>query len=385
MTEAGKKIPSGEHLGWYKAWPDQPDSLARCSFWAQAVACRVHAVLDDCGGVSVSKSDAIGSLARLLGVSPNERKMFHSKVRELADEGYISIAEDRLWVPSWAWQQRDKNGNVVDMFAKHATKLAMQKPSQGTPKVDVRYPQGIDKVDVRCDQGIDKVSVRSSDVLSNSLKSLESTSPNQPIQPIKLTQPTNLLSSPESASDVREVFDYWVLKTKRDRSRTKLDSRRERLLRNAVESYGVEACKVCIDGYTSSPHHLGDNSEQKVYDAIDLMFRNADKFDAGIGYAKTYAKTKNHEYHGGENLQIARLLLIWANEDLRQAGDIKYEYTGRFNVTSNVFSSSVMKILNEVSGLQHDGKSFSESIDFVVKKLSVWIEKLEKKAAEAVN
>ena len=89
-----------------------------------------------------------------------------------------------------------------------------------------------------------------------------------------------------SVSDeaVTVVFDYWKEKVGVTR-RAILDDKRRLRIGWAIHDYGVEACKQAIDGITKSGWHMGDNPQQKKYNDVELIFRNAANVEKFISMA----------------------------------------------------------------------------------------------------
>ena len=76
-------------------------------------------------------------------------------------------------------------------------------------------------------------------------------------------------------SDVDEVYHYWVAVMRPGRKRApKLDDTRSRKVRAAIADYGVETCKLAIDGCAASDFHMGRNRANKRYDDLELIFRD---------------------------------------------------------------------------------------------------------------
>jgi hypothetical protein len=87
----------------------------------------------------------------------------------------------------------------------------------------------------------------------------------------------------KSISDeaVKIVWDYWV-KTMGASKLAVLDHDRKVKIAASIHDYGIEASCLAIDGCASSPFHMGDNPQQKKYNGIDLIFRDADKIEGFI-------------------------------------------------------------------------------------------------------
>lgn len=82
--------------------------------------------------------------------------------------------------------------------------------------------------------------------------------------------------------DVQTVFEHW--KQMHNHGRAKLDTKRAKIIKAALKSYSVADLCMSITGYLSSPHHMGQNASQTVYDDIGLFLRDAAHIDAGIAF-----------------------------------------------------------------------------------------------------
>lgn len=80
---------------------------------------------------------------------------------------------------------------------------------------------------------------------------------------------------------VKIVWDYWV-KTMGASKLAVLDHDRKVKIAASIHDYGIKASCLAIDGCASSPFHMGDNPQQKKYNGIDLIFRDADKIEGFI-------------------------------------------------------------------------------------------------------
>lgn len=84
-------------------------------------------------------------------------------------------------------------------------------------------------------------------------------------------------------TDVDRVFDHW--RETHNHPQSKLDPKRQKVIRLALQAYSAEQLCRCIEGYKLSPHHMGKNERQTVYDDIELFLRDAKHIDAGLKFA----------------------------------------------------------------------------------------------------
>lgn len=97
-------------------------------------------------------------------------------------------------------------------------------------------------------------------------------------------------TSPSAPDSVQEIFSCWQ-KTM-SQPKTKLDPARITKIKNALKlGYSVRQLKQAIEGCGRDDWHMGKNAQNKKYNSIGLIFRNADKID---GFLDMYDKI-----HGG--------------------------------------------------------------------------------------
>jgi hypothetical protein len=90
--------------------------------------------------------------------------------------------------------------------------------------------------------------------------------------------------------DVSRVFDHW--KQVHGHPQSNLDEKRSKVIRLALASYSPDQLCQSISGYKLSPHHMGKNERNTVYDDIELFLRDAKHIDAGIKFAKQGVQEK---------------------------------------------------------------------------------------------
>lgn len=85
------------------------------------------------------------------------------------------------------------------------------------------------------------------------------------------------------SNDIREIFDYWLQVMRKDSS-TKLIKKRENAVKARLrEGYTVDQIKKAILGCSLSPFNMGQNSNGKPYNDLELICRDGVKLD---GYAE---------------------------------------------------------------------------------------------------
>lgn len=87
----------------------------------------------------------------------------------------------------------------------------------------------------------------------------------------------------EIKTNVDLVFDHWRVAMSSPRS--KLDGKRQRLIKSALKNYNVDDLKSAIDGCRASPWHMGDNDRREKYNGLDLILRNSEKIEGFMAKA----------------------------------------------------------------------------------------------------
>lgn len=85
-----------------------------------------------------------------------------------------------------------------------------------------------------------------------------------------------------TAETVTKVFDHW--RDVHNHPHAKLDDKRRRTIRKALENYTEADLCQAIAGYRNSPHHMGDNDRATVFDDIELILRDSAHIDAGLKF-----------------------------------------------------------------------------------------------------
>lgn len=91
---------------------------------------------------------------------------------------------------------------------------------------------------------------------------------------------------------VERVWDHWLRITGK---RQRLDSKRERFIRNALALVGEEATMLALTGLSRSPHHLGQNEQRKSYMEIRYALKGLgdesddERIEKAITWAAQYA------------------------------------------------------------------------------------------------
>lgn len=100
---------------------------------------------------------------------------------------------------------------------------------------------------------------------------------------------TGMSNSGEFDTSIKTVFWHWQEIWGKQRS--KLDAKRLRLIRSALDNYSEADLCQAISGYKNSPHHTGQNERATIYDDIGLFLRDSAHIDAGLNFYKNPPRT----------------------------------------------------------------------------------------------
>ena len=95
------------------------------------------------------------------------------------------------------------------------------------------------------------------------------------------TSPACVSDSIQIAS--KQLFEYW--QTVMNHPRAVLDSKRQRLITQALKNYSLEELQQAIDGCKNTAYNMGKNDSGQVYDDVSLIFRNAGQIERFINNA----------------------------------------------------------------------------------------------------
>jgi hypothetical protein len=87
-----------------------------------------------------------------------------------------------------------------------------------------------------------------------------------------------------AVTPAEQVFTHW--QRVMNHPRAKLGDKIRKLIneRMSKDKFSLQDLLDAVDGCKKSPHHMGKNETGAVYDSLELIFRNADKVNAFIGF-----------------------------------------------------------------------------------------------------
>ncbi|HAU0282335.1 TPA: hypothetical protein JBF45_15450 [Legionella pneumophila] len=90
-----------------------------------------------------------------------------------------------------------------------------------------------------------------------------------------------------SSISVQEIFQHWQITMSKPKA--KLDKKRQHIIKTALKlGYTPTELKQAIDGCAKTPHNMGKNDRNQIYNAISLIFRDADHIERFINNAKEH-------------------------------------------------------------------------------------------------
>lgn len=104
--------------------------------------------------------------------------------------------------------------------------------------------------------------------------------------PSALTKEQRRKAELTSSRDVEEVYQFWCLMMRPDRTRVPvLDEKRRLKVAAAIADYGVDECMRAVLGCLASDFHQGRNKQKKRYDDLELIFRDQDHIERFLAWA----------------------------------------------------------------------------------------------------
>lgn len=123
---------------------------------------------------------------------------------------------------------------------------------------------------------------------------------------IKNTDPTSDKLRNRKTPIHEQVFEYY--KSTLNHSKYKLDSKRIKVIQLALKTHTVDELKTAIDGVKCSDWHMGINPQGVVYDALSLIFRDAEKIDGFIQRSQQKQQEReNYETYQQRNAPIRKI------------------------------------------------------------------------------
>lgn len=85
--------------------------------------------------------------------------------------------------------------------------------------------------------------------------------------------------------EIDAVFEFW--KTTLNHPKSVMDDKRKNLIKTALKNYSAEDLKLAITGCSKTPHNIGQNDRNQVYDGLHIILKNADNIERFVTNAES--------------------------------------------------------------------------------------------------
>ncbi len=89
----------------------------------------------------------------------------------------------------------------------------------------------------------------------------------------------NVGAGERAGADVRRVFDRWVQATRRNPSKTKFTADRQRRIKVALKSHGLDDCLAAVTNIGQDPWAAGHNKRSRPFNDIDHALGDAGRIE----------------------------------------------------------------------------------------------------------
>lgn len=261
------------------------------------------------GRIALSGRTPEEALLRLLGNTRSFRPVLAATLREGFRIGMLVIDGDHLRFASWKRYQPnapadpssaptsgDSPATETDSNDQQSSGGAAAEQAQSSDRASAEQRQSNDRA-----LPPNPAELLNSEKRTREDKKREEKRENRPAERAL----SLLVSEPEPKGDpVERIFDHW--RSAMGHAKARLDDARRKRIRAAMKfGYSEADCIAAIDGCRSSPFHMGQNDRGTRYDALDLIFRNADQIDKFIAMAPARAGSTARASAAGEPLTYA--------------------------------------------------------------------------------
>ena len=235
---------------------------------------------------------------------------------ELFEMGFISLKNDCQWIVINRFLQfnRPENPNQIKSAVTLLTKMPVNIPDVTHPVAYLEdaiertksekepLEREIERLDEFCRQrGITEDDIETEDVSnpsetvteplanpsltsnsnSNSNSNRSRSSNSRLVSNDTCQADARPVTQSSNTEDIKSVFEHWQARL--DHPQAKLDDKRKGYIRKALKSgYTVDQLQRAIDGCANTPHNMGQNDRNQIYDGIHVIFRDADQIDRFI-------------------------------------------------------------------------------------------------------
>jgi len=228
--------------------------------WQQALKPSTKLVLLALADRANDSGECWPSTARLVSDTGLNRKTAMSCTQELNNIGLITITKK-------TGTGNKYHINIPDTTSpKNGTSYNIDTDNQPVPKVVLPSP----KNGTTTSPTLGTLNLPIEPINNLPIKTIVKNTDSTPQKPQNETQ----------ADPVTDIFKFWQIAM--NHPNAVFDNKRKSTITKALKNYNAEQLKAAITGCAKSAWHMGKNDKQKVYDGLDLIFRNADKIEGFI-------------------------------------------------------------------------------------------------------
>ena len=254
---------------WVKWYTRQTPSWRMLPWQSRALFGLLLKDCDGAGQIGLGRS-GIAGLAEAVGL-PVE--VVRAGVAGLEADGSVTLGNAVLTIEKFVEAQDAIATNAARQRRfKERRKAAKEQDTSVTVGNAVTVGNGR-REETRVEEKKQQIMSASADVGQGSLPGLPAQSARAPKKP------------KEHHLDTVVVFAYW--QRVHGHPRAKLDEDLADLIDAARKTFSVDDLKLAVDGCKASPHHMGQNDRKTVYDSLELILRDVNRF---IGYAEKAGK-----------------------------------------------------------------------------------------------
>jgi hypothetical protein len=118
------------------------------------------------------------------------------------------------------------------------------------------------------------------------------------------------LMSTKADDDAQSIFDYWKVVMQKNNSSILNKKRKVAITGRLKEGYSVDQIKQAIDGCSNTPHNMGKNDNNKLYNDIELICRdgvNLERFAGNVSntsYSQDYSGITQRNINMMQSLEL---------------------------------------------------------------------------------
>jgi len=211
------------------------------------------------------------SVTHLAKIRKTKTNGVYSVLKSLRDIGYIAMNKQASGKTNWVVYEKP-NQEKPNQEKPNQEKPNQEKPNQEKPNEDL----GIQVSTERAVSTEEKV-ITEKELLSGSeseqkkiiCESVHNEDEVAVIEPKRLNK---------QKTEIVEIFEFW--KETLNHGKARFDKKREKVIVSALRcGYSVADLKTAIVGCSKTPHNMGMNDRNEVYDKLSLIFRDGEQIE----------------------------------------------------------------------------------------------------------